>query len=227
MRPVADPIVATRERPILFSGPMVRAIFEGRKTQTRRVITPQPHPCHGAFAWASPKARAPGSGYGGTLTQQELAGRSPYGAPGDRLWVRETWRAHPESGLPEYRADDDFDGVRWSPSIFMPRWASRIDLVVVSVHVERLKDITAADAMAEGAHRRDAELDAYGQERAGWSMRCPHPIDDDPIRGWEQCLGTARFAFGNGWDQINGKRAPWDSNPWVWVVEFRRTPPCK
>jgi len=134
-----------KERPILFSGPMVRAILEGRKTQTRRVVKPQP-------------AHIPGIGT--VLNIDTITGRAcPYGNPGDRLWVREAW-AHRRWMLGDaspnpttvYRADgEDLKGcARWRPSIHMPRWASRIALEVVSVRVERLQDISEEDAKAEG-----------------------------------------------------------------------------
>ena len=165
------------ERPILFNGPMVRAILDGRKTMTRRIV----------------KA--------GTRDDWNAC---PYGVIGDRLWVRETWRCfggreyeyqqHQPSII--YRADDGptHNEGGWRPSIFMPRWASRITLEITGVRVERLQDISEADAEAEGCtgdHRADRDSDA-AQE------------------------------FRSLWNQINGKRASWDSNPWVWVVEFRR-----
>ncbi len=177
----------TRERPILFSGPMVRAILDGRKTQTRRVITPQPD---GDFPFRQ---------------------RCPYGKPGDRLWVRETW-THEDSWCSGvdceqpshvyHRATESYpDSMRWRPSIFMPRWASRIDLEVVSVRVERLQEIGEDDAKAEGV-----EPSRAGQDERG------------PVK-------TYRTGFVRAWDTINGKRAPWVSNPWVWVVEFREVQP--
>ena len=114
-----------KERPIIFSGPMIRAILEGRKTQTRRIVKPN---C--------------------------LSKLSPYGRTGDRLWVRETWGHNPEGPGYVYRSDGDFDmkfhGDRWRPSIHMPRWASRITLEVTGVRVERLQDINEEDALAEG-----------------------------------------------------------------------------
>lgn len=171
-----------KERPILFSGPMVRAILEGRKTQTRRVVKPQP---------------AHIAGIGTVLNIDTITGKAcPYGKPGDRLWVRETWdgvRLDGGGALVSYRADGDkpvTDDGRWHPSIHMPRWASRITLEVVSVRVERLQEISEEDAMAEGV--------ALAENYRG------------PV---------AHFA--SLWEQINGLGS-WNANPWVWVVEFRR-----
>jgi len=124
-----------KERPILFSGPMVRAILEGRKTQTRRIVKPQPLRDRGVMAFND-----------GEHPQM----RCPYGKPGDRLWVRETWCPDVEPYTFRYKADGDEPLERWRPSIHIPRWASRITLEVVSVRVERLQNISEDDALAEG-----------------------------------------------------------------------------
>lgn len=197
------------ERPILFSGPMVRAIIDGKKTQTRRIakLTDGGHlkEVGGNRRWHSDDQNA------------RLA--CPYGQPGDRLWVRETWagplipaerwlvakgvRAFERPGFCEYAADggpapeymdaDDRLVCRWTPSIHMPRWASRILLEIVSVRVERLQDIKPDDCIAEGA----------------W------PIEKREIgRGHE-----AIDAFATLWVRINGPDS-WHANPWVWVIEF-------
>lgn len=183
------------ERPILFSGPMVRALLDGRKTQTRRVVK-----------WR------------GGLDMLGLP--CPYGEPGDRLWVRETWaprdseaflRHEVEADKLFYRADDErhllTDG-RWRPSIHMPRWASRITLEVASVRVERVQDITDADALAEGVTN-------YGDDSQfppGFSM------STRAARKWRP-----RREFRDLWDSINGKRpgCAWSDNPWVWAVTFK------
>lgn len=181
-----------KERPILFSGPMVRALLAGTKTQTRRVVKPQP-----AGEWAVPGKTA-----------------CPYGQPDDRLWVRETWMDLQGTGVQlasksryAYGADtiagswDDecriAYGLKWKPSIHMPRAACRITLEITGVRVERLQDISADDARAEG---------------------CP----DKPVPGAEQASvdAFARQWYGDLWEQINGPGS-WDANPWVWVVEFR------
>ena len=181
-----------KERPILFSGPMVRAILEGRKTQTRRVV--KFDPCPSSYAMVSHY-----DGLGNVVLTDGSYLRCPYGQPGDRLWVRETW-AHRRWMLGDaspdpttvYRADsDDLRGCdRWRPSIHMPRWASRITLEVVSVRVERLQDISEEDAMAEGV--------ALAENYRG---RLAH--------------------FAGLWEQINDLGS-WNANPWVWVVEFRK-----
>lgn len=221
---------APRERPCLMNAPMVRATLAGTKTQTRRLVKAQqfPAPFH---------ERALDVGVDVALREMYLEGRwgerpFPHGAPGDRLWVRETWgqadssydewdflRGKPRPHLPViYRATwgDDDEETFWRPSIHMPRWASRITLEITGIRVERLQDITEEDAMAEGAVFVDHGLDQWRQQRPGWSM--------DPAeaaRGWEYCLGTARTAFGNLWVSVYGPKS-WQQNPWVWVVSFKR-----
>lgn len=179
-----------KERPILFSGEMVRAILDGRKTQTRRVVK-QRGDCSGSVE------------------------QCPYGQPGERLWVRETWATEgtdETSTLPlQFKADrSDWPKCsKWRPSIHMPRWASRITLEIESVRVERLQKITEEDAKAEGT-RDDALVHYY----------CEEGTDDDPI-GNHRC--NWRYAFSRLWESINAKRGfGWDANPWVWVITFRR-----
>jgi len=230
-----------KEHPILFSGPLVRAILEGRKTQTRRIVKPQPVASPGyehatAFHADTEYSRALGATFAGRDTNPlrwwfadasgpRAAYACPYGSPGDRMWVRETWcLAHPdyhdtdkEAGTRPvkdgrfcfYAATDDVDtgdGSPWKPSIHMPRWASRITLEVTAVSAERLQAISEADAQAEGVDR--------------YAGACDHPrFGCDEI----DCLGqTHRASFAALWDAINGDRAAWASNPWVWVIEFKR-----
>ena len=233
-----------RERPILFSAPMVRSILEGRKTQTRRIVRPQPYfapmrehwqwdGAHGHASWSGDRPQA--------AALLGLREHCPYGRPGDRLWVRETWApAHPDyhteaEGLrlgdrpvhPDgrwcwYRAtdgevesgDDEDNLVRWRPSIHMPRWASRITLEVTGVRVERLQEISDEDARAEGIKPvRLPMAGAFGT--TVYAAEWPAPVSGD----------TARAAFRALWESINGAES-WDANPWVWVVEFRRVEPC-
>lgn len=188
--------VPPKERPILFSGPMVRAIIDGRKTQTRRVVR---DPIGAIDRGHIVSAR----------TGREVT--CPFGAPGDRLWVRETWApVLNESGETDrfvYRADggdysdwetEDGDPFRWKPSIFMRPAGCRLRLEVTGIRVERLHEISEEDARAEGCVSRTYR-DGRGAE-------------------------SARLDFQGLWESINGKRAPWASSPWVWVVEFRSLP---
>ena len=215
-------------KPIIMSAESVRAILDGRKTQTRRVIKPQPEPfldTKTKMVW-SYHHRAVYGTYAEMAEFMRL--HSPY-TVGQRLWVRETWNARDvvydeycggyEAGYPlnpmprtrpEYRYVIDFkatdgDEGPWRSPIFMPHWASRITLEVTGVRAERLQEITEADVDAEGFNGDfpgrafpsvfTGDWDYYGQ----FSM--------------PECYGIL-------WDSINGKRYPWDSNPWVWVVEF-------
>lgn len=212
-----------RERPILFSGEMVRAILDERKTQTRRVITPQPNnpqtfgvsPIWGhgtADGWSSRRVNGltPGAFYihaafneGGTRKDRFLC--CPYGNVGDRLWVRETWAKPGEVGdHTEYRADNpDPLGAKWRPSIHMPRWASRLTLEITQVRVERIRDCVEGDARAEGAPCIEVTADAPG------------------ISGMS-AGPSYREGFAQRWNALNGKRGyGWESNCWVWVIGFR------
>ena len=260
-----------KERGILFSGTMVRAILDERKSQTRRVVKPQPY-LNGKWGvtW-EPRGKKPHSpsycernDHWNPITNAFLdyyrdRGGSPYGKVGDRLWVRETWKLdgwdwedseavihyqadgaklYQQSGdseeemdsffqwlcretkrlekvpgakffnhkCEEVSVDEDDNYIKWDhekqpwrPSIFMPRWASRITLEVTGIRVERLQDISEEDARAEGV----------------------------TFAGWTHCFNKEgliphKLQFMDLWDQINGKTAPWGSNPWVWVVEFKR-----
>lgn len=193
-----------RERPILFNAEMVRAVLSGTKSQTRRVIKPQFRTAFGqGVALSHPSA------YSVNVDIKNADGSwkwllCPYGKPGDRLWVRETWAAHPQFADVAYRADGeepiDSDGwiwrPKWKPSIHMPHALSRITLEVVAVRVERVQDISTEDIITEGLSTTLREHDA------------------------ERCLSDQFRAL---WDSINAARGfGWDVNPWVWVVEFRR-----
>jgi hypothetical protein len=200
-----------KERPILFSDEMVRAILDGRKSQTRRVITPLP-----MTSWIGVPI----------LNEDE---RCPHGQPGDWLWVREAFALVPcSAGCEKY--PEGFDptkssvsqpaaphhGVRyratwdrsrcapWKPSIHMPRWASRSTLEITGVRVERVGDISEADARAEGA--------PVAYERRVYPSALAAKVE------------TYRQGFAEVWDRINGKRPgyTWSENPWVWVIEFKR-----
>lgn len=203
---------ATKERPILFSGDSIRAILDGKKTVTRRVVKGRDPrwevddredgrlwPYYPCYVYAEP---------------QPIDLQCPYGEPGDRLWVREAWRLYDSSeecacydscrcsaysGQPLYRADwaGEASEYKWRPSIHMPRRLCRIVLEVKSVRVERLQEITEAEAKAEGITKALVSGVAPGEfHRAG---------------------------FAQLWDQLNASRGySWESNPWVWRVEFER-----
>lgn len=187
------------ERPILFRAPDIRAILEGRKTQTRRIVK-----C--------------GFEVDGDESGQGFVPRSPcpYGLPGDRLWVRETWGQVSEHIV--YRADADeygrlnYGGLRfkpkWKPSIFMPRDASRITLRVVGVRVEQLQDISEEDAKAEGV-TSPLSADTLSGGVANYGL----PVHFTPYR--------YAHGFRFLWEQINGADS-WNTNPWVWVIDFER-----
>ena len=192
-----------RERPILFSAPMVRAILDGRKTQTRRIMKPQPEkvggfwqmpPPFGAM-WSDNCKRVP------VVSGHSLATRNRYGQPGERLWVKETFT---EGEGVIYREDWDrhdaitgaLDGL-WKPSIFMPRRFSRITLEIEAVRVERLQGISEADAFVEGCE----------------------PLPEKPNDIFQYTKGYQKL-----WNSINGPDS-WDANPWVWVVQFKRIKP--
>ncbi|MBB0025134.1 hypothetical protein [Ralstonia pickettii] len=211
----------TKERPILFSGAMVRAILDGQKTQTRRIMKNQPpadtfrmdtfhHPKGQHYFWAYKEAFS-----GCELHPGWEPICCPYGQPGDRLWVREAWAEirPPFSPWPAtmyvYRAGDtrtDYGGP-WKPSIHMPRKACRIELEITSVRVERLNDCSEADAVAEGVIQHD--------EKRGWVNECK--LSD----GKRHFDSSAYGMYRQLWEDINGADS-WDANPWVWVVEFRK-----
>lgn len=209
-----------KERPILFQGEMVRAILDGTKTQTRRIMKAPWDVFNG-----EPIFRCGPDG--GFFMSQAVP---PYGKPGDRLWVREThapqadcwgawhnWMESPIGPKPiiHYAADGGNPFIeRWRPSIHMPRWASRILLEVTGVRVERLQDISEEDAIAEGIEGRDVVINGRSQ---GWTWRDHTLKCDDPCEWFSSPIRSYRTL----WESINGL-ASWEANPWVWVIEFRR-----
>lgn len=248
-----------KEHPILFTGEMVKALLEGRKTQTRRLrgledVNEKPDAWTfkklTALDWMTKKSFK--GRFGAYFESHEIEPRTisicpqafPYGQVGDRLWVKETyvfewWEDEPKAPTdrpihfhkgdgtehdepywlwPHYRATDpepelfyddhpDEPYCKWRPSIFMPRWASRINLEILNVRVERLHDITAAGVLAEGI--KQTEQDGY------WLA----PLAGTPDFPW----GDARMAYASLWNSINSKSGMgWEVNPWVWVVEFKR-----
>jgi hypothetical protein len=209
--------MTNRERPIIFSGESVRAILDGRKTQTRRVINWQrvrtwqiARECFGAdgrdFADEETRkiVRVP------WRSGKDIAGNliPPFGFPGARLWVRETWQYDPAGQLPLiYRATSpagyaEMPGYLWRSPIFMPHRASRLTLEIQSIRVERLQEISEDDACAEGF-----STNGLGCTTAPGALL--------------PCVSL----FAEGWDQVSGKRASRESNPWVWVLTFKRIKP--
>ncbi|CUK23334.1 ASCH domain-containing protein [Achromobacter xylosoxidans] len=209
-----------RERPILFSGPMVRAILVGHKTQTRRVVK---HVDPDGCVWKSAARLSGVHNLEGKFPESAMEW-CPYGQPGDRLWVRETWsqpttldpgptfyRAdYPACVPPEFTNVPPVEAITWKPSIHMPRSACRLVLEITSVRVERLQAISYEDALAEGAF--DPRL-FVGDE---WDDADGESADELARR-----LQWPQRAFRELWCGINGAES-WDANPWVWVVEFRR-----
>lgn len=200
-----------KERPILFSGPMVRAILEGKKSMTRRIVKPQPETMYEYAGSSEPKPKTEfWFGNNRPLFADSFAKAfCPFGAHGDRLIVRETWSPDHAEFYPHYPvvykadgypADSDIENgtiespeaggkrfpFKWRPSIHMPHRLSRLTLEITRVRVERLKEISKEDVVAEG-----------------------FPFHSD------------RDAMSAMWDKLNGKGS-WESSPWVWVVSFRR-----
>ena len=191
------------EKPILFSTPMVKAIIAGKKTMTRRVIKDKVFQQWQDVGFSSDFIKRPDNNW---------IEKCPYGQVGDILWVRETWNmlpANDRAGIPTdywYRADDKSENPddRWRPSIFMPRVAARLFLKVTNIRVERLRDITEEDAIAEGVLWNRAKK-----------------INE--LEKSNNIINNAKTLFMRLWDSINSKRGyGWDINPWVWVVEFER-----
>ncbi|GAB7402988.1 hypothetical protein OUHCRE4_11160 [Enterobacter hormaechei subsp. steigerwaltii] len=209
-----------KERGMIFNGEMVRAILDGRKTQTRRIMKVQPKPCnHTNWPDYSPEPqwKSYPNGWccavcanGTTIDHRHHAKgiTCPYGTVGDRIWVRETFSPVPDHEEPAgcsallYAADGNGPYGKWVPSIHMPRWASRLTLEITGVRVERLNSISQEDAQAEG------------MELTGW-----RPTYSDPDSGGE--VWTPYDNFAQLWESIYGDES-WRSNPWVWVIEFKR-----
>jgi hypothetical protein len=204
---------------MLFNAPMVRALLDGRKTQTRRPMKKQPESqpvlCSNVTNGCRPSwvyKTQMGSHY-------ELC---PFGDVGDRIWVRETFWHQPasyeeicgvkfqeENEVTLYRADGkDWTGVKWTPSIHMPRWASRLTQEITDVRVQRLQEISEEDAIAEGVHLD--EVESYRRQAVvnGFLLRGDSP---------------ARCAYAALWENINGIGS-WDANPWLWAISFKVLP---
>lgn len=210
------------ERPILFSGPMVRALLDGRKTQTRRIVKP-PAKWATRFPICKPSGMAAGHEiwwWDGEFDRVGASQTCPYGIPGDTLWVKETW--HPRAAQSDwdldvrYAADGEIRTIKdgefgerdWTmpkaaatgnvSPLFMPRWASRLTLAITDVRCERLQYISEADARAEGTQEPSLRDLGGTLGQAAWSER---------------------QVYSRLWDHING-RGGWDANPWVWALTF-------
>jgi hypothetical protein len=229
-------------RPILFSAPMVRAILAGTKTQTRRVCKPA-ESAGLSFVVGPFDCPELGRGFFGD-EEGDVQFQCPYGKPGDRLWVRETWRT--DAGYDAYAPNQIDSGAslffladqrehrinrrpecgphEWGKtrvSIHMPRWASRILLEIVAIRVERLQDISGSDAANEGVQ---VPCDVRGRPL----LRLTGKVPPSKFSGKHAQDWTAddylRFEYAELWESINGPGS-WDANPWVWCVEFRRVKP--
>ncbi|MFB3077022.1 MAG: hypothetical protein ACE1Y4_03355 [Lysobacterales bacterium] len=210
---MSDQATEIKERGILFSAEMVRALLDRRKTQTRRVMNPQPPDDANYVPEDDVFTVGTACAFDGWKAPD-----CPYGVPGDRLWVRETFAKVGDNeddihgayhylphGSVYYRADNPLPGdLKWRPSIFMPRWASRITLEITEVRVQRVQEITERDAISEGV------LYAAGGTPDEFQIR------NSPLR-----------CFGRLWDSINAKRGySLESNPWVRAITFRRLQLC-
>ncbi len=217
-----------KDHPILFNGEMVRAILNGRKTQTRRVIKPQPIWVDGKFRWHQSKTTFR-HGPNEEWLRLALRQHCPCGVPSDLLWVRETWRVdsvgyccqehkaqhnihiefaeggdidicgNKDMRSVAYRYYDRHEGGTYSPSIHMPKWTCRLWLRVKSVRVERVQEISETDCIHEGITLKTSVGTGLPDH------------------------GSAYSQFRDLWDSINKNRGfGWDVNPWVWVVDFER-----
>lgn len=223
------------EHPILFQPPMVRALLAGTKTQTRRLLKPQPPADSGPLTWTAynpTKVDRHGEEYPGPLTLGASSEDGSFVAPiritlGDRLWVREAWRAdeavdamRPRDMSPalpiRYEADRherESIAIRFKPgrlraSMHMPRWASRLTLTVTDIRVQRLQDISEEDARAEGVERLRSGRGYYDPRYGHGEVRFGHWFD------------LAKDAYSCLWEQIHGAGA-WGKNPWVVAYSLR------
>ena len=228
-----------KERPIIFSGEMVKAILDGKKTMTRRVVKSNfiNHYKHAHIIRQSTDKKREGKAYfydtpvGSMVLSSQLV-NNPYGKVGDRLWVRETH--HVIGGIADYEIEEIKQGLQdiknfvsykadgygnpcdggWTSPMFMPRFASRILLEITDIRVEHLQDISEADAMKEGVK--------------SWKVNCSHNglktvyKDYSDIHNDVITYNNPIASFKTLWDTLNAKKGyPWSSNPWVWVVEFK------
>ena len=212
---------STSEKPLIMSGASVIATLEDRKHQTRRVIKPQPAMCnYQPSNWQASRCDWVGYKYSGRDTWfchtcgaglraiDEWSSHGilcPYGQVGSHIWVRETW--HQDTGLSSdktihYKADNLSDSYSWKPSIFMPRWASRLTLEITGVRVERVQEISHEDAIAEG---------------------CLNQVLSNMEPDFDMAIRPASDVFHELWDSLNKKRGyGWAVNPWTWALDYKR-----
>jgi hypothetical protein len=208
-------------KPILFSTPMVQAVIAGNKTQTRRIIKPQPEE-GSKFIGPETFNQCMNDKYGDLYPGPEVVGiysddgewgiKFPYGKIGDILWVRETWQHHGRPDIHEvkyiYKADKSktvAEIIKWKPSIFMPKEACRLFLEVTDIRVERLQNISERDAISEGIEVTGKNEYRYYNNKRPDQLSINKPIE----------------SYRSLWELINGPGS-WDLNPWVWVISFKR-----
>lgn len=241
-------MIAVKERPIPFSPSSVRAILDGRKTQTRRVIKPQPHPNSSAYGDVEESAKHAGEWFQWHCAEPGPSFTCRYGVKGERLWVKEPWGIGDHGRLIDpclnYRTGDqrplighadgvwsmagsrhvvnDADLVKvkegWRNGMFTPRWASRLLLEIAEVRAERVQEIDEAGARAEG-------LACVTKDGTLYKYGVPDidrlPGTDDHGWPWSMWNTDPRRSYRRLWDSINAKRGfSWQSNPWVWVIAF-------
>lgn len=218
-----------REKPILVSGPLIGPIQRGTKTQTRRIVNPQPIIDQGweeepgwAFFW---KGKEDG------LLERDILKLCPHGQPGDRLWVREAHGIGKHAGEVIFKADGGWsemqgfnkfalDKGRWIPSIHMKRVNSRIDLEITDLRIQRIQDISPEDAYAEGLGKITKDGNFF---KFGMADRDGMPGNDNYGWPWDQWETDPVAAFRKLWDAINAERGfGWDTNPWVWAISFKK-----
>ena len=216
-----------KETGMLFTSPMVRAILEGRKTQTRRIVKPAPE----TDQRLQPITTETGLVYARSMEKidypnlRRIRWESPVGQPGDRIYVRETFSQHPEWGQLAFRADgkefEDADGwlwePKWMPSIHMPKELARIWLEITGVRVERLQSISRGDAMAEGCPFPNMADDADPRQ---WFAEVWDSTTDRPTLPKNE--SSKRYTRVKNWLDTHPDTMSWAANPLVWVIDFKR-----
>lgn len=233
-----------RERGMIFNAEMVRAILEGTKTQTRRIMQDQPDAIPKEGEFGRPGFWIPWNAGKTMLRNEDMRLACPFGAVGDRLWVRETWQAihdspdehgnvedrtwmpsilkkpdsywHPVYAASWGNEDRETRGFPWRPSLHMPRWASRITLEITGVRVERLQNLSEADACAEGIR---AGIRRTDQSAVNEPIYCNYLAAN--LNDASEWFERASDSFISLWESIYGAES-WQHSPWVWVIEFKR-----